>query len=190
MSAAPHLRLVNAETGEFLPSQKLEEIQAELEKLRTDLKMAQRDVKAKNRRIADLERDKAQERLDHPQRDLIERICKYWWRRCRSQDAKVHPMSPARFDAVAGLVEMQTMVVEQVNGKTVRRREWRYEMHDFKAAIDGAHFDHYVKRRKNGSEQHFDDLELICRDSKQFEEFRARCAYEIVPLGEQRPPVA
>lgn len=182
---APHLRLVNTETGEFVPSQKLEELMAELAKVRGDFKNAERDLKIKRRQLTELQRDKARERLEHPQHELIERICKYWHRRCRHGDVKVNPMSPARFDAVAGLVEMEMLVA--VEGKRRRRREWRYEMEDFKAAIDGADFDHYAKKRKNGTEQHFDDLELICRDSKQFEEFRARCPHPVVPILPARP---
>lgn len=189
MSAQPaplsHLRLVNTETGEFVPSQKLGELMAELEKVRGDFKNAERDLKIKRRQLTELQRDKARERLEHPQHELIERICKYWHRRCKAGDAKVNPMSPARFDAVAGLVEMEVLVA--VEGKRRRRREWRYEMEDFKAAIDGAEFDHYAKKRRNGTDQHFDDLELVCRDSKQFEEFRARCPHPVVPILPARP---
>jgi hypothetical protein len=177
VSAQParHLRVVevNDETGEAAGID-VEQLVVEVEKLRTDLAMAQRDVKTKNRRISELERDKARERLEHPDRKLIERVCTYWHRRCRAGDARINPMSPARFDAVAGLVEMTEVGIVEVDGKRRRRKKRRYEPEDFKMAIDGAHFDHYVKVRKNGTEQHFDDLELICRDSKQFEEFRAR----------------
>jgi hypothetical protein len=44
------------------------DLQREVEKLRVDLKMAQRDVMRKNRRIAELEQDKARERMEYPRR--------------------------------------------------------------------------------------------------------------------------
>lgn len=174
MSAAAkrHLRVVevNDGTGEIEGTVDVEALVARVEKLEHDRRALEKDIRAKRRRITELERDKAQERLEHPQRDLIVRIANYWHRKCRGGDAKVNPLSVVRFDAVAALVEM-TVIVADEKGK---RHEPRYRPEDFKQAIDGAAFDHYAKQRKNGSWQHFDDLELVCRDSKQFEEFRAR----------------
>jgi hypothetical protein len=158
-----------------------EALVAEIEKLRVDLKMAQRDVKSKNRRISELERDKVAERLKHPDRELILRICKYWHRKCRGGDPRVKPDSPDRFDAVAALVEMEHIVAD--GGR--KRRERVYPPEAFKEAIDGAAFDHFVKARKNGSEQHYDDLELIARSAAKFDEFRARA-----PKPAPRPPEA
>jgi hypothetical protein len=147
-----------------------------LDKVTTDLHMAQRDVKRKNRQIAELERNRAQERLDHPDRDLIVRVATYWHRKAKGGDPRVDPLSPARFDAVAALAEMTELrVVEGEDGKKRRRKVKRYDPAAFKEAIDGCCFDCYRKQRKNGSWQEFNDLELICRDAKQFEEFRQRC---------------
>lgn len=172
MSApARHLRPVgdfDPETGEIPPGSRIPELLAQIEKLQGDLKAAERDLRAKRRQIAELERNKEQERREHPDRELIVRIATYWHKRCRGGDKRINPLSPARFDAVAGLVEMTVIEVDEETKK--RRRVRRYQPEDFKTAIDGAHFDHFVKKRKNGSERHFDDLEWICRDSKQFEE--------------------
>lgn len=166
--------LVDQRTGETFTAPQVEELLARVDKLETDLHMAQRDVKRKNRQIAELERNKAQERLDHPDRDLIVRVATYWHKRCKDGDPRVDPLSPARFDAVAGLAEMTELRMVEVDGKKRRRKVKRYDPAAFKEAIDGAHFDHFRKQRKNGSWQAFDDLELIMRDAKQFEEFRAR----------------
>lgn len=155
-----------------------EALVAEIEKLRTDLKMAQRDVRTKNRRISELERDRVRERLEHPDRELILRVCSYWHRKCRGGDPRVKPDTPDRFDAVAALVEMEHIVKDE-QGR--RRRERVYPPEAFKEAIDGARFDHFAKPRKNGSMQHYDDLELICRSAARFDEFRARAPRVSVP---------
>jgi hypothetical protein len=170
VSAQParHLRVVGEsviDEGGFVlsPAEMLEEIT----KLKTDLKMAQRDVRTKNRKIAELERDKVQERLDYERRGEVERVARYWWRRCRAGDRKVHYMSPDRFDAVRELMDMERLVV--VDGK--KRKEPVYSMEDFKRAIDGAWFDCFESKRRNGSTVRYDDLTLICRSAAKFEEF-------------------
>jgi hypothetical protein len=170
---ARHLQVVGDDriadqNGEVIPPHRL---LAELEQTRIDLKMAKRDVQSKNRRIADLERDRERERLEHPDRELILRVCDYWHRRCRGGDRRVKPDSPERFDAVAGLVVLEHIVTDEHGRKT---KERVYEPEAFKEAIDGAYFDHFQRPRKNGTIQHFDDLELICRSAAKFEEFRSR----------------
>lgn len=204
MSAQParHLRLIEVddETGEISHVEsgalaKLEtelvNLQKERDQLKLKFKDAEKDLAAKRRTIGELKRNKVEERLQHPDRKLIVRIADYWHRKCKSGDHRINPLSPARFDALAALVEMEVTRTIEVDGRRRRRKVRRYDMHHFKAAIDGCAFDHYVKQRKNGSDQHFDDLELICRDSKQFEEFIARCPYEPRPLeisGEKEDP--
>lgn len=175
MSAQPapsrHLHLVN-EDGEVVPSSKLEELQEQLEKLKVDLKMAQRDVKAKNRRIAELEANKIAERLNYERRGDVERILKYWWRKCRNANPRVQYMSPDRFDLIRELLDSEETIIEQIPGKkrAVKRREPRNRLEDFKAAIDGAHFDGYSKPRKNGSVVTYDDITTICKSQASFDE--------------------
>jgi hypothetical protein len=102
----------------------------------------------------------------------VERIATYWHKKCRGGDKRVNPMAPVRFDAVRGLLDQEQIVVDEETGK--RRREPMYTLEQFKAAIDGAFFDPFVTTRKNGSQQRHDDLELVCRSSKHFEEFIAK----------------
>lgn len=173
-AAARHLHLVD-EHGEVVPSAELEKLQAEVTKLRGDFKNAQNDVKTKNRTIAELRRDKIRERLDYERYADVQRIATYWHRKCRPNDyakagRRVNPMAPDRFDAVRGILDQKK--IEIVDGR--RQYVEMYSLEDCRAAIDGATFDHFVKKRKNGSDQHFDDLELIFRDASHFEEFRAR----------------
>ena len=179
---ARHLRVVEAVTtpeGEVLTAEAVGLLQARIDKLEGDRKALEKELRTKRRQISELQRDRVRERLDHPDRAVIERIASYWHRKCRGGDPRVNPMSPARFDAVAALVEMTEIRLDEESGK--RQKARRYEPEAFKEAIDGAAFDHYVKPRKNGTLQHFDDLELICRDSKQFEEFRSRAPQRAVP---------
>lgn len=171
MSALParHLHAVPDhvidEHGEVVTPEALVE---EIEKLRVDLKMAQRDVRAKNRRIAEIERDKAEERKNYERRGDIERIWTYWNRRLGQDKA----LTADRFDAVRGMLEEEKLV--QVEGRKRAQRVPAYELEDFKRAIDGAWFDPFITQRRNGTEQRHDDLALICRDGKSFESFIAR----------------
>jgi hypothetical protein len=174
-ATARHLHVVPGgitdDNGEVIPPHRL---LAEIEKLQTDLSMAQRDVKTKNRRIAELERDKAAERMNHPDRPLILRVCRYWHLKCRAGSNRVKPDSPHRYDAVAALVELEELipVEERERGGPKTRRV--YGPDAFKQAIDGAAYDPFRKQRKNGSWVTYDDLETICRTAGKFDEFRAR----------------
>jgi hypothetical protein len=172
---ARHLTVVPGgitdDNGEIVPPHRL---LAEIEKLQTDLQMAQRDVKTKNRRIAELERDKAAERLNHPQRELILRVCRYWHAKCRRGDPRVKPDTPHRFDAVAALVDLEELIPlaeRDPDGPKFRRV---YGPEAFKEAIDGAAYDPFCKRRKNGTVARYDDLETICKSAAKLDEFRAR----------------
>lgn len=184
---APHLRLVNAETGEFVPSQKLDELNALVAKFKGDLKNAEKDLRAKRRQNAELVRDKARERLEHPQREFVKRVAMSWWQVCRPEDfngrRRINPMTPDRFDAIAHLAEMEE--VRLVDGK--RTRCWKYEAEHFKAAIAGAAFDPYTPILKNGKPDPQNDLEQICRSVSRFERFILKCPYPVVPIVPARP---
>lgn len=183
MSAAPkrHLALVDLETGERVESHELGAMQHELGELKTKFKMAQRDVASKNLRIAGLEADKARDRLDYERYADVERIATYWHKKVHAGNKRINPMSPDRFDAIRGILEQVDIVWEEpAPGKKRRtkRQEPKYSLVECKAAIDGNAFDHFVKKRRNGSEQHFTDLEFVFRNSHNFEECRARCPYD------------
>lgn len=172
---ARHLMLVEAdEHGEIIgrvESDALQKLEAALERAKLDFKMAQRDVAAKNRWISELERNKVWERLQHPDRAFIVRVCRYWHKRCRRGSARIDPLAPNRFDAVAALAEMERIVVEEVDGKRRRRREWRYSAEMFKAAIDGGEYDPFETTHKNGKVERHNDLSQICKDVTRFERF-------------------
>lgn len=190
MAAQPrgHLQLVEIDAnGEFkkVDSKQLASLQAELEEVKTKFKMAQRDVAAKNLRINNLERDQAQERLSYERYADVQRIARYWHQKVHAGNARVNPMSPDRFDAVRGILDQERVVWDEPGDGRKRRRKRRepmYTLEECKAAIDGCVFDHFTKKRRNGSEQHFTDLEFIFRNSKNFEECRARCPYDYTAL--------
>lgn len=180
---ARRLHLVD-DNGEVVPSAKLTELQAALEKAREDLKLAERDLVSKRRQLAEKERDKARERLDHPQRELIKRIAVYWHRKCRPEDyarprRRINPITPERFDAVAGIVEREEIVREE--GKR-SQRAWKFEFEHFKAAIDGEAFDPFLPPMKNGKANPQNDLEQIFRTEARFEMAMKKCPYEVVPV--------
>lgn len=180
-NAARHLRVIAADdTGEVIPIDQhhaVQELAAENAKLRDELKMAHRDIDAKNRRILEMERDKAAERLEYERYADVQRIATYWHRKCRAADyalerPRIHAMSPERFDAIRGILEQQRVTI--VAGQKRRHRVLAYTLEDCKAAVDGAAYDCFQKTRRNGSVQRFDDLELIFRSGVHFEGFRDR----------------
>lgn len=181
---APILHLVGDalvnENGEIIPKE-IAKLLEEIAALKVDKKMLRRDITVKNRKIAELERDVIEERLNYPRRGEIERVGVYWHRKCRPEDwarpvRKVQPLAPVRFDAVRGILEIERLIidVDPETGKTKKRREPFYTAEDFKTAIDGAAFDPFRTQRKNGSWQTHNDLELICRSAKHFDEFIAK----------------
>lgn len=190
---ARHLHVVNGQfvddqTGEVIPPE-IGRLQEEIAQLKLDLKMAQRDVKTKNRQISMLEQDRVQQRIQHPRRADIQRIATYWHRKCRPEDyaratRRIHPMSDDRFDAIAAILDQKEQVVG-AGGK--RRWEQKYTLEMCRAAIDGAKFDPFEKKQKNGRAKRFDDLALIFRDGAHFEDFRDRApvslAEPFVPAG-------
>jgi hypothetical protein len=193
VSAQParHLALVDQNTGEVVDSRELAELQAKLEKAQADLKNAEKDLRVKRATITQLQADKVAERLEHPQRDLILGICKYWHQVCRPEDYngrhRIVSSSPDRFDAVAALVEMERIVRDE-SAKGKRRREWVYEREHFAAAINGAAFDPFETVHKNGKVERHNDLSQICKDVTRFERAIAKCPYEVVPILPARVP--
>lgn len=180
MSARPkrHLRVVEVDdrTGE-VEIVSAEELAARIKKLEADLDGAEKDLRVKRRRITELQRDKMKERLEHPDREFIVRVCEYWHKRCRRADfdgrRRINPLSPDRFDAVTALAEMEE--IAKVDGK--RTRVWRYQAEHFKAAIDGAAFDPYTPPQKNGRQEPQNDLEQICRAAAKFEKAMGKAPY-------------
>lgn len=187
MSAKParHLALVELDDGGEIvgrvESDALKQLEAKAEKLAGDLKNAEKDLRAKRRRISELERDRILERLEHPDRDFIVRVCRYWHRRSRTKDwdgpKRIDPLAPDRFDAVAALAEMEKIVVVEVDGKRRRERRWRYEAEHFKAAIDGNEFDPFETTHKNGKLERHNDLSQTCRDVTRFERAIEKAPY-------------
>lgn len=172
-SPARHLALVELDDqGEItgrVDSDALKTLEARAEKAETNFKLAEKDLAAKRRQIAELTRDKARERLDHPDRDFIVRVCRYWAAKCRPGNNRIDPLAPNRFDAVAALAEMQKIEMVEVDGKRKRVRCWRYEAQHFKAMVDGGAFDPYVPVLKNGQPDPQNDLEQLARDVTRFE---------------------
>lgn len=193
MSAKParHLALVELDdAGEItgrVDSEALKTLEARAEKAETNFRLAEKDLASKRRIIANLERDRIRERLEHPDREFIKRVCLYWHRKCRRKDfdgpKRLNPLSPDRFDAVAALAEMEMIVTVEVDGKRKRERRWRYEAEHFKAAIDAGEFDPYTPIMKNGKPKPQNDLEQICRNVSKFEAWIEKAPYVLGTWG-------
>lgn len=169
MSAEPaplrRLVAVDQDTGEAV-STEVARLQERISILEQNLRDAEKDLRTKRAQITKLRKDKIAERLEYARRDDVDRVHSYWNRKLGHQRA----LTADRFDAVRGILEETH--IEVVDGKPVKVET--YELSDFKAAIDGAAFDPFTTKRKNGTTHRHDDLSLICRDGKTFEGFIAR----------------
>lgn len=144
MSAIPHLRLIDSETGEIREHSTCPTCEAAREEAET----WERKLLAADREIQRLKADKDAERLKDPKRHEIEALFDYWTDRCRHPNAK---LDGARHDLIKRALKSYT--VEQV-----------------RMAIDGASVDAYVDAK---GKRH-DGLGLILRDAEHTEDFANR----------------
>lgn len=126
----------------------------ELEAMLADIERERRGERARTRQLLARLNDA---RIGYTRRAEVISIFDEWRTECGHQRAR---LTNDRFDAVATLLEV--------------KKPEAYPREAFSTAIAGAKFDPFVTRRKNGSEHKHDDLALICRDGKTFEEFIRR----------------
>lgn len=150
-----HLKLVDLDTGEVLDDEiGIGVLKDRIASLEEALALAERDLRAKRRRISELERDKRAEREHYERRDEVASIFAEWAEVCGKRRAK---LSDDRFDAIRALLDVT--------------KPKPYTREHFTLAIQGAAYDPFIVRRKNGSAKRFDDIALICKGASQFEEF-------------------
>lgn len=125
--------------------------------LADQLKGAERDINAWRLRYADLVRDAEAEAKADPLWDDCRALFDHWRETCR------HPRARFTLDRFNLL------------------RPWlkRYGPDDCRRAVDGAAFDAFETKRKNGSVKRHDGLGLIFRDAEHFEDFANRAPREL-----------
>jgi len=157
-------QIVSDEDGEILgPADilaRLRQAEAERDAAVTQVQMLERDLQGKRLRIAHLEADEDAKREDHERREDIERVWRYWQKRCNHPRAQ---LDNPTFFAIAALMKL--------GGKRTPEFKWP---DDYKAAIDGAAYDAFEVRRRNGTVKRHDDLGLIFRDAAHMREFIAK----------------
>lgn len=155
-------------TGEVVEHKETANLLARIEQLQGDLKAAEKDLVVKRRQLTELRADKVRERTEYAGREKVRKVHDYWNRRLGNKLA----LTADRFDAVRGMLE-ETDLVPVEGGKAKKVLAFTYP-EDFKRAVDGAWFDPFVTKQKNGREKRHDDLALICRDAKTFRSFMER----------------
>ena len=156
MAEQPALRLVDPETGELGEEidgcKECHRLKMLVQALEKDIDNLEADLRGKRAQIKALKSDREKEARNHPQREAIEELFAYWCEKCN------HPRS-------------------KLDAERTFRLAWgieHYGMAMSKLAIDGAAFDPWVRRRKNGTLKKFDELKLIFRDAPQLEDFVCR----------------
>lgn len=154
----PALRLVQTDDGHLVDSTTGEHLGEcpNCAAVQDQLDGAHKEIRAWRARYADLKRDKEREMKDHELFPVAAKVFEYWKERC------CHPRSdftPDRFFLLMPFVK-------------------RYGEKLCRQAIDGAAFDPFVTRRKNGSPKRHDGVDLIFRSADKFEEFCNRAPKE------------
>jgi ribosomal protein S15P/S13E len=168
---APLRRLapVDLDTGEVVHPE-IAALQERIASLEDALKEAEKDLRVKRGQLTKARKDLVKERLDYARRDDVKAVMDYWNRRMGRDLA----LTADRFDAIRGLLDETRIRV--VDGKARKTPAYEFPA-DFKRAIDGAWFDAFETKRKNGTVKRHDDITLICRSGAKFEEFMARSPF-------------
>lgn len=160
--AEPALRLIDATHGEVLdPANDTTALR--IAQLEGDLDNLERDLRKARRRIKTLETDKERDRQLYVLRTTVEAIFTDWRQVCKHPNSK---LTSERFDAIQARIE---------DG---------YTRDQFTLALAGAAFDPFIVKQKNGRVKRFDDIELICRDGRHFEDFANKAPVTRVVLGQ------
>jgi hypothetical protein len=117
----------------------------------------ERDLRGKRLRIRQLEADKDLARQTHPLRPVVERVFRYWQKRCHHPRAR---LDGERFDAILWALELYS-----------KNDGIEYAEGICRMAIDGAAHDPFIVRGKR-----FDAVTLIFRNSDKLEDFANRGA--------------
>lgn len=125
--------------------------------MRDQLDGAEKDVRAWRTRYAILKRDKDREAKNSEWWPIAKRVFDYWRDRCR------HPRCAFTIERFR-LIE--PFLTDSQYGETLPEREALC-----RRAIDGAAYDPFITKRKNGTSKRHDGIELIFRSPEKFEEF-------------------
>jgi hypothetical protein len=148
----PHLHLVDEGTGELLA---LDDC-PNCKEFRIQLAGADKEIRGWRTRYYKLAEDKeADARKDPLWREALE-VFRYWQEKCK------HPRAEWRLDRF----ELIRPYIRDYGPKMCRR------------AIDGAAFDPFITRRKNGTRVVHDKLTTIFQSSDKFEDFCNRAPLE------------
>lgn len=155
MAAERHLRVIDADGQVHESCPACETKDGEYAEL-------ERKFRAAMREISRLKNDRGREAKTHPRLAEIKEVFDYWRQKCR------HPKS--KLDADRTL--LIAPYIEEHGLELCKR------------AIDGAAFDCYVTRRKNGSAKRHDGIDLIFRSAEKYEEFVNRAPKAAPPPAE------
>ncbi len=159
MSDRP-LSLVDPDTGEITDEcPGCRRLAGELEVAEGDRDRYDRDARTWATRYRNLARDKEAEARGHDLWNDLERLFAYWAKVCRHEKSQ---FDADRFH--------EALPHYKRHGEAMCRR-----------AIDGAAYDAFTTKRKNGSDKRHDGWRLIFRDSEKFEEFCCKAPTQTAP---------
>ena len=169
MSAQPTLRLVNTETGESTEyvsddAATIAYLKEKNEKLEADLRRVEGERRKQRAEIEKLKNLELLTKKQQEARPLIEEVFSYWQRECRHPKVR---LTADRFSVMWGIIaDAKLDLNDEAACAALKRRMF--------LAVDGAAFDPFVTRRKNGTAKRHDDLSLIFRSAEKMDEFIMR----------------
>jgi hypothetical protein len=168
MSPAQHLRLIT-EDGELAPDapQTFGEALEEIENLRAERDRLEDDLRGYRLRLAKAETDREERALQLKENPEVELVHACWKRACKRR-------APLHFTER----ELIAAAVRKLGLETCLR------------AIAGAAYDPMTKRRRNGSEERFDKIELIFRRFSNVADFADRAPAEWAPKPDKIAQIA
>jgi hypothetical protein len=143
-----HIQVVDTRTGEMLEEHPLCKV------LEDQIAGLQRDVRGWAARYAELKRDKSQAAKQHPLYPDAEIAFKHWQAACNHKRSQ---FTADRFWLVQPFLDNP-----------------KYGLKIVMQAIEGAAFDAYEVRRKNGSTKRFDEWERIFANTGSIEDYANR----------------
>lgn len=149
--AAPHLHLVNTETGEV--HEKCPGCQVKDD----EIEGLQGTIRSQAAKITALKRDREREAREHQLWPVAVEVVRVWRVMCRHGRAS---FGAAEFELIRPILQ------EKRYGKDLEERKLMCLR-----AIAGAAFDPFISQRRNGSRKRHDDLDLIFRSRSKFQEF-------------------
>jgi hypothetical protein len=157
--ADPSLTLIDTASGEVVEATR-NVLLERIEDLEKDLSNCERDLRRERRRTKALERNRAEERANFEQRQLVTELFEFWQRKTRHARSI---LTADRFDAIRDALEQG------------------YSARQIAMAFAGIAFDPFCTNSKNGRTERHDDICVALKSGKSLEMYARKAPKRRTP---------